>query len=355
MIRLWSHRVYPSALTWDQIQVSVFDSRWDGSTERSLIALCFPITHKLEILSLTRNSDKSHTVSPIRQLKALSAVALRATRIHCRDLLVLDPSLKTVLLTHGLQELPIIFQESELIAAECAPMLPDDEKYRARFSDERLSRFEHPTLDAVSLVYDNGKRGRAAFGLMLPPTSRLPSLVLHLMSITLPHEEFFFMHSHFLQLWASQHLSSIWEVQWHCLVNALYLGFGISPALAPINSQSDSPWLQLQLSRSHRRFDEDSVLAKLKLPVRLPQAKQSSASAIRTSMVGPTVLALHLLGEDLRLNSSFHAELTHLVPVICQLAELIRPEWADYWKRLFPSATNKWPTLTASGEHIVSR
>jgi anaphase-promoting complex subunit 1 len=36
-------------------------------------------------------------------------------------------------------------------------------------------------------------------------------------------------------------------------------------------------------------------------------------------------------------------------PVLCRIALAIRPEWADYWKRLVPDAISSWPSPITSG------
>ena len=56
----------------------------------------------------------------------------------------------------------------------------------------------------------------------------------------------------------------------------------------------------------------------------------------------PTLVALHTLAENLRMQIHFHKDLLKLAPVICRIAQHIRPGWAEYWHRLCPEIEPTW-------------
>ncbi|KAJ3806574.1 hypothetical protein F5876DRAFT_80552 [Lentinula aff. lateritia] len=55
---------------------------------------------------------------------------------------------------------------------------------------------------------------------------------------------------------------------------------------------------------------------------------------------------LHTLAEGMRLLVDRYPLLMRLAPVICRIAMYIRPEWADYWRRMCPDAmfSLPWPS-----------
>ncbi|EIN05861.1 hypothetical protein PUNSTDRAFT_106906 [Punctularia strigosozonata HHB-11173 SS5] len=346
----WVQKLYETDVTehdarsWYRIQVTIFDSRWDGSFESSLIAICLPATEDLRTFSLVRQEDKSFLVSPFRNFKARAAVSVKATRPSCRDLLILKPSGATALITHGHQELPVVFRDGDLPSNERTSMMIDD----AGVKHGPISAFENPALTTVTLALESGKRMRACLDLL--PTSRLVNMVLLSMSTALPHDDFYALHSHFLRLWSSQSFSPASDAQWDCMRKSLYnvLGFDSSPSLVDPNN---NPWLRLHSSGSHRRHIGDPVLRKLRLPPALEEQCERPTDVVNLALVRPALLALHLLGETLRLFISWHHQLLRLVPLICRLAQLVRPEWADYWKRLLPSAVSEWPDPYAPASH----
>jgi anaphase-promoting complex subunit 1 len=66
---------------------------------------------------------------------------------------------------------------------------------------------------------------------------------------------------------------------------------------------------------------------------------------------------LHSLAEEIKVTIDHHRGLFRLVPVICQIAHVIRPEWADYWKRFCPDAVTDWslPDLRGLLQNFIMR
>ncbi|KAJ7050909.1 hypothetical protein C8F01DRAFT_1343574 [Mycena amicta] len=63
----------------------------------------------------------------------------------------------------------------------------------------------------------------------------------------------------------------------------------------------------------------------------------------RKTLLAPILYAMHSMAEDLRLRIDHYKDLCRLAPVICRIALVVRPEWADYWKHLCPDAMTGWP------------
>src|SRR5882762_60152 len=96
------------ASNWQKITAALFDQRFDGTAERSLLAICLPTSEKLAILSLTRCEDRTIKVAAVGERSAISAVSLRVTRDNVRDLLVVDSSGLLTALTHGIRPIDLV-------------------------------------------------------------------------------------------------------------------------------------------------------------------------------------------------------------------------------------------------------
>jgi anaphase-promoting complex subunit 1 len=70
-------------------------------------------------------------------------------------------------------------------------------------------------------------------------------------------------------------------------------------------------------------------------------------------LLAPVLYALHMLAEDLRLDVLRYESLMLLIPFICQIAHIVRPEWADYWKRLCPNIMPGWPAPATTRQFAI--
>ncbi|ESK85477.1 anaphase promoting complex subunit 1 [Moniliophthora roreri MCA 2997] len=108
-------------------------------------------------------------------------------------------------------------------------------------------------------------------------------------------------------------------------------------------------WDRLSSTFSHRRFAEDPVLRGLLRPAEpqqslppihhLPVIKGSDKYRY---LVG-ALYVLHTLLEQYRMFVHRYPDLIRLAGVVCLIAMYIRPEWADYWRRLCPDAMARLP------------
>jgi anaphase-promoting complex subunit 1 len=101
------------------------------------------------------------------------------------------------------------------------------------------------------------------------------------------------------------------------------------------------------MTDSHKRGTQDPALRFLDDP---PQPINEIETQIPVladrphPMLAPVLFAFHMLGEDLRLDVGMYQSLNRLASLIILVGRIIRPEWADYWKRLCPSASSGWPS-----------
>ncbi|KAJ7597266.1 hypothetical protein C8J56DRAFT_882770 [Mycena floridula] len=328
-----------SAQSLEVISVALFDQRWDGKSDRSLMAICLPHSQTMTVFSLSIPDDGKLRCSPWKSgNSAISVAAIRSTRPNIWDLLVVKPDHSTVLWTHGSEELTIEFHSG-------TPQADDD-------TGMEVDKFSHGHILSITGGYTstatlNCEGGRFKATLNLVPEDTLTLQVLQILALSLPHDLAFTLHSHFLCLWAAKGLHGDGK-EFECLTTALFSVY----KLDDLPGQEEfHPWHRLQASVSHRRFREDPVMGLLKTArapfLSTPRPKR------RPQFLAPLLHSLHTLGENLRLTVDGYCSLVRLVPIICKIALIIRPEWADYWIRICPWTSSHWPSLeTTDIEHL---
>ncbi|TFK69815.1 hypothetical protein BDN72DRAFT_839974 [Pluteus cervinus] len=306
------------SIRWRDISISLFDYRYDGITTRAFLAVCLPGSQSMRIFSIGVGGG-AFKISPVAELPARSVVSISATRRLVRDLLVLKPDRTLSLYTHGLHELPLVLGGERPLEATPA-ILQSNVQSRALIA---------LTDGRQKLIHLN-----------LLPRDQLTKECLELLALILPHELYFDLHCSFLSEWSQMALPTSEAAEFNTLSQNLYRLLSLASTSTPTD---DDNWSRLGASASHLRLSEDPAIRRLKRPPsRLPTVTQTPGKP--HAMIAPVLFALHNLAESYRLVLDRFASLFKLVPVICCLALQIRPEWADYWRRLTPNALSSWPT-----------
>lgn len=274
----------------------------------------------------------SVTAKPAGQLSAISVAPIRAIRPRIDDLLILKPDNNLSIVTHGSYELPLQVQSEQP-----SPMV-------------LLSNGAGPS---VTLCRHDGSKTRVSIELM--PRGPLTSQCLYTLSMALAPAEFYDLHHRFLVNWSENAFNSSDDISFDALCSAIFhflrLDWHPDTRISPPTDLQ--PFQSLQHSTSALRYVDDPALARLfdvpipPVPIdpQVPDRKPHSSHA-------NILNGLHLVGQELLILSHKHEILMRLVPVICKLALVIRPEWADYWKRLLPDAIGPWPCPAKSGTSI---
>ncbi|KAF8990247.1 hypothetical protein BDQ17DRAFT_1372131 [Cyathus striatus] len=332
----WMEKIYvekisaPDASSWRKISVSLFDTRWDGTRDRSLMAITFPGDESVAIFSLYYGDDKKMKVGPEPSFPGISATSVCATRGSFRDLLLIKPDGRLSLLVHGICEVPVVLKEA--LSHGMRPQNVDSRHSRVVCVEESHS-------STVTLAYEDGRRAVASFD--LSPTDQLTKDCLQALSAVLPGSIMFPLHMLFLEYWSKHNFSTADVTEFECFRRALYTQFELGNTKPP--NPSD-PWSKLGQSQSHANFRDDPALRNLKLPPNTIPRKPIPSSSQPSMMIAPVLYTLHTLGEYLRLQVSRFNSVLLLAPIICRLAIAVRPEWADYWKRLVPDTMDTWPS-----------
>ncbi|KAG7092158.1 hypothetical protein E1B28_008527 [Marasmius oreades] len=360
---IWAEQLYVTELepsdmqSYMSISVSIFDHRWDGERERSLLAICFPSTQILKIFTLHHGEDKRIQLMSLTQLPAISCTALRATRTQSSDLLVLKPDGRTSIMTQGTYEIPISFVphptclSPEDMNVESTPAQHDHGRIASVFN-----RFNSSI--ATILTFDDGFSTRTVVDMI--PRDLLTVEVLQQLALCMPADLVFEIHHSFLRAWSKHSFTTSEGIEFESLASAFFAAFDLEsgitfPQREPMDSTVD-PWRFLGSSLSHRRFKEDPVIQSLSQPPNPSPywPNKHDLSVIkgndRYRYLVAGLYVLHTLLEQYRMLVNRYSDLIRLATVVCRIALYVRPEWADYWRRLCPEAMDSlpWPLVSTA-------
>nr|GAT42948.1 predicted protein [Mycena chlorophos] len=342
----WAEKLFSQEISaedceaWQTMTCALFDGRWSGSSEPSLLSIHLPVSNKLLILEVSAK-DESLTVSLHHQMPALAAIPARITRINVWDLLVLTPDNQLVVLTHGTKALRIQLQYRATPPSAVMPLT--------------IVGLRPHSCQMACFVFEDANRQRSEHRLAIDllPTDLLTNQTLQILALTVPADIFFELHQNFLLFWSSKGLSA--DAQFDSMVSALTHTFGLP--VVSLNPMDGSIWSRLASSPSHVRFREDRALRGLRTPRSAvgSLAVDPQRPSPHKSLLAPILYAMHSMGEDLRLRIDHYKDLCRIAPVICRIALVVRPEWADYWKRLVPDAMPGWPRPSTEDYQVDDR
>jgi anaphase-promoting complex subunit 1 len=320
-----------SAGDWANATVRVFDDRVEDTQRRFFLAVCFPQTGLLMIFLCSTTQDKRISVALHRRMSATSIARVNCLRQDVYDLLTISREHGPTILTYGLQPMPIRFSLAQptgnVSAASTlckAVRLSEDARCNIIVVIQDGSRWQ------ANLDFDNG--------------DDLTVACFRTLSMTLTAEAFFHLKVSYVRRWQDTARVIAHKQSFECFRSALSdtLRF---PIRATHQIKQDDSWSFLGYSTSRRRFVDDSSLGHLELPDRAEAQPQLPAKTRERphALLGPALNSLHLLGEDLRQALSTEYLVYTLAPLLCDMALVIRPEWADYWKRTIPDVLDGWP------------
>lgn len=303
------------------------------------MSICFPKSQKLFIYTISQLPDRTMEVTPTIEMPALSATSLRATRGNVWDLLVVKPFGLLTVFTHGLNEIPVQVQDSDKASGEGLEM----EMYMDVSIDYlghhgQIVSASESQWGTTTLAYEDGYKTSVTFDIF--PEDKLVIECFQLLALILPTEITFEIHRLFLEKWSSRAWSTAENVEFECFSTSLYSVFRLDFADRPVLFD---PWLRLAASKSHEHFAEDPALRFLRKPPNIPPARPLHRPEPPHKLLAPLLYGLHTLAEHLRLLVPRQHDLLRFAPVVCRIAVIVRPEWADYWKRLIPDVMGSWP------------
>ncbi|KAI0661437.1 hypothetical protein C8Q70DRAFT_1044010 [Cubamyces menziesii] len=332
----------PATADCDNISVAIFDTRIIATSARSLLGICLPATETLLFYEIAWEKPGILRVKSLSSLRARAISPVVATRERISDLLVLKPEGNLVLLTHGSLELPL---DVVLPAPTTSGTATQATK------EQRIVGLSHALRSSASLQLSDGSMARISLDMTSQDT--LVRDCMQMLALTIPADPFFTLHQSLLRRWSLSGFSCADGAEFRAFEDALWevLGLDVGEQLGSPNNEGSPAWQKLTSNASIARFREDPALRKLRLP-----GSSTCDAPFRKTIPRPTtthaavLFALHHVAEDKRLALTRMQDVNRLAPFICRLAMIVRPEWADYWKRLCPNAMPIWPPHFATDD-----
>ncbi|KDR78406.1 hypothetical protein GALMADRAFT_224779 [Galerina marginata CBS 339.88] len=339
------------ALDWKDISISLFDDRFDGKQSRCLVSMCLPKSRSLLIYSIAQLQDRTMEVTPMTEIPALSATSLRATRGNVWDLLVVKPFGQLVIFTHGLCEIPVEIQQQKYNTPKDGHNMDVDTSGIDPSNHGQIIFAQDSQWGTTTLVHEDGWKSRVTFDIF--PQDKLVIEAFQLLALIMPNDITFNIHRLFLEKWSALAWSTAENVEFECFSTSLYTVFRLEFEETPIHSD---PWFRLAASTSHDHFAEDPALKLLRTPPSMPAPRPLYKTEPPHPLLAPLLYGVHTLAEHLRLQIPRQHDLLKFAPIVCRIAVSVRPEWADYWKRLIPNVMSSWPSPLAShSEYLDDR
>ncbi|EJD04906.1 uncharacterized protein FOMMEDRAFT_105091 [Fomitiporia mediterranea MF3/22] len=356
--------------TWMNLSFAAYDQRFDGKKARSIVVLCLPASKQaihLELFALSEeNTLKMELLSTRHSVRSIAAV--KATRPHTWDLLVLKADFSLSLLTFDDMEIPLRVNFAGLGETQNSPVDvemdsdPFDETSPPAPGDPRNLRvvgLQDPLVSTVKLILADGRM--AQLKVDLTPTDQLVAHIIHILALYCKPKDFLGIYTAFIHTWNENLRSPLPDVQFDCVAEAILRNWGVA-WLSTENPQvsSSSPWEALVKSSSYSRLRDDATVMRLipmpEPPPRLPVYKNWSRS--EKNALYYLLMGLHFLGEEYRLLAHRHEALIRLSTLTLRLAELVWSGFADLLKRLYPSSSSGWTSgynITDDDEVIYPR
>ena len=275
-------------------------------------------------------------------MQATSVASIRSTRPTVKDLLLVKPDGSLGVLTHGIRQIGI---QPTIGSTQRMPPEVGLGAGSQPSTSLKVIRVEERTESCTTFVMGNGEKmyGSLAFS--------SPDILVHrcfeVLAMALPSELAFAIRLEFLYLWHEQGLFTMEDTVLICFRRALFKVLRIND---PDPEQMTLGWDNLSQSPLFDDMSEDVSLLGLTHPP--PIRKQAPADFHITKphpLAGAALNALHHLAEDMRINLEQQMLVLRIIPIICTMALVVRPEWAEYWKRLCPDITLTLPPALRRG------
>ena len=305
--------------------------------DRILLALSVPGSQTTVYALTIEEASKRLRADHLTCIDAVSVVSVQATRTEIWDLLAVKSDGTVSIFTHGLYELPIQLRVAQ-------PEKARNTNDTSEISIRDVVGVKWECISSVTLVCSGGRNYRARFHLV--PQDPLVLQALRVLTLALPKQEAFDVHRRFLETWAPHYFWTSSNLKFHALSFALSIVLDLK-LVYPFKDDKplSTPWDKFcHLATNCRSFVDDPALQRLTLPVSPTSRRYFLLAQKPNPLLAPVLYGLHMLAEDLRLVVHRYDSLVLLVPLICHIAHIIRPEWVDYWKRLCPNVMPAWPS-----------
>lgn len=324
----------PSGITFH-----LFDSRSTNALDRSLFAVHFPVSRTLTVYTLARipADDTLRLYPPVKQIEATSAVAVSAFRNpSLLDLVWVRKDGSLSALMHGTKEVKLDVEGLEA-QGEDGDMSVDSDT--SLIDTHKITHLSSPLYSSFIMHFSNGTSSFTNFNSAIP-NDLLTRMAFRTLSFALSVERACDLQIRWL--WHRREHCVSEDREWVCFCNALCELLHVESPHRAIEPIHDSRFSSLGPPSSYAHLLDDPVLDFLDIPF-VPYPTFTAPPPKPHADVDPCLLALHLLAESYKLKvNCIGALLPRLSKLLIALARSTRPEWADYWVRMFPENPEGW-------------
>jgi anaphase-promoting complex subunit 1 len=287
---------------------------------------------------------------------ALAIERVRATRPDAYDLLVLKPDHTLCLYVDGHEHQLLLSVDPPLVklgprveetsgVVDMSMSMDEGHSIFLTKPQLRLLNIKDGVGSFFTAVFEGGQEHRVSIDLL--PCNQLADDVLATLQYVLPSEQFAELRRNQLVRWCSRGRPTKLKEEIECIWEPLLeMILGEGPRISRTQpQQATTVFDSLASSAAHKKFSNDRSLFNLRVPtVKVTSAVESLLQGV-SSFSAPTLYALHLLGQSLKVDLTRQAELEYLVPTILRIGNCVAPEWSDYWSRIFPDAEGAWNSV----------
>ncbi|KAF8305830.1 hypothetical protein DL93DRAFT_2172426 [Clavulina sp. PMI_390] len=349
---VWRTDVPPN-INHTNLYLCVFDAIL---TESPGACAAIPLLGTLHILSiqhphhLARHSSIDIATPPPTSYAAAEVLATRCIE-GFTDLLVIRPDGSLVLLSHGgitevFVSIPHTNSNLHGVMAQLAvrsPFIPLPSYDRS----PRVVSLKDPEGAFVTVVFEGGQEQRTCTD--LSPRNPLVRSALHVLAQICPTQVFQELRARFL---SERHVTQAGEDgEFECFSKAVIDFLSGTTHIGHTTPAASGPWSRMKSHRIYQQKRSDRALRTIKI-----SSRPSSSSPLPSSptlshpFLTPITHALHLLGEELKLDSRKQEQLLMLVPLIVKLGYGVGPDWVEYWLRTCPDVCGiNWDLVSSAG------
>lgn len=328
----------------DSITLGIFNVFDDKYSVGIALQKDGPVVHVLQIV----NNEPVHSASSVSRIPGTSVAGVLATR--CReglmDLLVLRTNGTLFLLTPSgsievtIEDVPSAIRVNQAFGQLVA---------RASTVDVATGNFSRLPVQLtqaqgafVTLTFSDGRSLRVCTD--LSPQSSLVRSALVVMAQLCSPALFVNVRTRFMSLWAQRGSCGSDEEEFLCFSSAVIQLTDGSAAEGGVDNTLRGPWQQMKSHPMYRRTGSDRALQGLTLR----SSSRLAAGVSQNHPELPVLLhALHLLGEELKIDGRKKQQLLILAPLLIRLGSSVGPDWVEHWLRTCPDAVSEWKLSTS--------
>ncbi|KAH7103790.1 hypothetical protein BKA62DRAFT_694696 [Auriculariales sp. MPI-PUGE-AT-0066] len=305
------------------------------------IGVHFPSANALVSFELQQHFDGRYCVAQPQFTHARAAIPLNGLRPLSRDVLILKPDHSLAFLAFGLRELKLSLSAN----ADDGMDTRGGNASRGSIVDRsKVVQLRDPAGPSFTTVLEDGTERRVT--VHVETKDNLTRDCFAVLAFALTQQAAFDLYRGYISELNTDMASDDFESLRRAILR--FLDDELAESAVVDCSAVESPWDALGTCLG---FRNDVALANLVQPS-LVQPKSRpipAATERRTSHLAPMLFALHLLGEDYKLNVNKVRDLGRLAPLLVRLARGARPMWADHWARMCPHAPDGWRDTLSSG------